>query len=227
MQNERLRKTNTSHDEPTYRIRFLGAIAFIQFLLILAINIWPTGEYVIPKLDFDIPPQEVFLQEIQITEQRTSPPPPPRPVIPQPVPSDEIIEIELDTDLDPDLPELPELDPGMGTGLFGDEARIVSNPQIPPTVVRIVEASAPEEVPDELKGRIEMIVNFLVDTDGRVEEVSISEIRKYTNGEYEQLEFIQYGIMDAVLIAAMQWRFRPARQDGEPVKAFTKQRFNY
>lgn len=226
MQNESFKK-KTPHDEPSYRNRVLAAIMLVQVILILAIKFWPSGTYEIPTLDFDIPPQEVFLEEIQITEQRTSPPPPPRPVIPQPIPSDEVIEIELDVDLDPDLPELPELDPGMGTGLFGDEARIVSNPQVPPTVVRIVEASAPEEVPEELKGRIEMIVNFLVDTNGEVEEVSISEIRKYTNGQYEQLEFIQYGLMDAVLIAAMQWRFRPARQDGEPVKAFTKQRFNY
>lgn len=226
MQNESHNKI-TSHDEPSYRNRLLAAIMVVQILLILSIKLWPSGAYEIPTLDFEIPPQEVLLEEIQITEQRTSPPPPPRPVIPPPVPSDEVLEIELDVELDPDLPELPEPEPGMGTGLFGDEERIVSNPQVPPTVVRIVEASAPEEVPDELKGRIEMIVNFLVDTNGEVEEVSISEIRKYTNGQYEQLEFIQYGLMDAVLIAAMQWRFRPARQDGEPVKAFTKQRFNY
>lgn len=226
MQNQN-QNNKSSKDEPTYRNRILAAIMFVQVVLILLIKVPSTGIYKTPTLDFDIPPQEVLLEEIQITEQRTSPPPPPRPVIPQPIPSDEIIEVELEVDLDPDLPELPEPDPGMGTGLFGDEERIVSNPQVPPTVVRIVEASAPEEVPDQLKGRIEMIVNFLVDRNGEVEEVSISEIRKYTNGEYEQLEFIQYGLMDAVLIAAMQWRFRPARQDGEPVKAFTKQRFNY
>lgn len=219
--------SNRSAFEPGYRNRFLTAIALIQIILIITIKVWPSSEYKIPELDYDIPRPEALMDEIQITEQRTSPPPPPKPIIPQPIPSDEIIEVELDIDLEPDLPELPDIEPGFGTGFDGTEERIVSNPQVPPTVVRIVEASTPDEIPDELKGRIEMIVNFLVDTNGEVEEVSISEIRKYTNGDYEQLEFIQYGIMDAVLIAAMQWRFRPARQDGEPVKAFTRQRFNY
>jgi hypothetical protein len=130
--------------------------------------------------------------------------------------------------MDLNIPELPDLDPGFGTGQTGDEERIVSNPQIPPTVVRIVEAAAPDQVPDEYRGKLEMIVNFLVDTNGEVEEVSIMEIRLYkVDGSYEQLPFVQYGLMDAVLKAAMQWRFRPARQDGETVKAFTRQRFNY
>lgn len=214
--------------EPVYRNRYLMAIVIIETLLIAAINLWPETEYE-PDLNFEIPPQEqVFLDEIEITRQATSPPPPPRPDIPVPVPTDEIIEVELDIELDLDLPELPDLEEGFGTGVTGDEERIVANPQIPPTVVRIVEATAPTEVPNEYKGRLEMIVNFLVDREGRVEEASVMEIRLYNDdGSYEELPFVQYGLMDAVLKAAMQWRFRPARQDGEPVKAFTRQRFNY
>ncbi len=192
------------------------------------VRFWPEIDY-IPSFDFEVAEQEiVILDEIEITRQETSPPPPPRPQMPNPVPQDEIIDIEIEFDMDLDLPELPDLDPGFGTGQTGSEPRIVSNPQIPPTVVRIVEATAPERVPEEYRGKLEMIVNFLVDENGEVEEVSIMEIRLYDDdGQYEQLPFVQYGLMDAVLRAAMQWRFRPARQDGETVKAFTRQRFNY
>ncbi len=192
------------------------------------VRFWPEIDY-IPSFDFEVTEQEiVILDEIEITRQETSPPPPPRPQMPNPVPQDEIIDVEIEFDMDLDLPELPDLDPGFGTGQTGSEPRIVSNPQIPPTVVRIVEATAPERVPEEYRGKLEMIVNFLVDENGEVEEVSIMEIRLYDeDGQYEQLPFVQYGLMEAVLRAAMQWRFRPARQDGETVKAFTRQRFNY
>lgn len=214
--------------DKVYRNLILICIIFVQISLIGLIRYWPNIEYN-PSLNFEITEQElVLLDDIEITRQETSPPPPPRPQLPVPVPSDEIIEIELDIDFDLNLPELPDLDPGFGTGFTGNEDRIVSNPQIPPTVVRIVEASAPEEVPSEIRGKLEMIVNFLVDENGDVEEVSIMEIRLYNDdGTYEELPFVQYGLMDAVLRAAMQWRFRPARQDGERVKAFTRQRFNY
>jgi hypothetical protein len=204
------------------------SVILVQVVLLIFIHFWPEIEYR-AEFDFDISEREqVFLDDIEITRQETSPPPPPRPMMPNPVPDEEIIEVELEFDMDLDIPVLPDVDPGFGTGQTGDEERIVSNPQIPPTVVRIVEATAPDQVPNEYKGRLEMIVNFLVDTSGEVEEVSIMEIRLYnSNGGYEVLPFVQYGLMDAVLKAAMQWRFRPARQDGEVVKAFTRQRFNY
>ncbi|CAN5281922.1 hypothetical protein BH23BAC3_BH23BAC3_06260 [soil metagenome] len=214
--------------ESGYVHRFLMAVLVVQIILLLIIRFWPASTYTQEVYYADPPRDQVLIDEIQITQQRSSPPPPPRPQIPQPVPSDEIIEIELDIDLDLDIPEMPDLEPGTGTAFAGEESAIVSNPQIPPTVVRIVEASTPAGVPGELRGNVEMIVNFLVDENGTVEEASIVEIRKYSNGDdYEVVPFIEHGLMDAVLRAALQWRFRPARQDGENVRAYTRQRFNY
>lgn len=219
---------NRRLSDSSYRILILSSIAIVLLVMNGLVRFWPVTQYE-PAFEFEITDQEiVLLDDIEITRQETSPPPPPRPQMPAPVPSDEVIDIEIEFDMDLDLPELPDLEPGFGTGQTGSEPRIVSNPQIPPTVVRIVEASAPERVPEEFRGKLEMIVNFLVDETGEVEEVSIMEIRLYDEeGNYEQLPFVQYGLMDAVLKAAMQWRFRPARQDGETVKAFTRQRFNY
>jgi len=218
---------NNRITDSTYRNRFLMAIVIAQVTVILIFRFFPQEEVEIRDFQVSEREEQVLIDEIEITRQETSPPPPPRPQIPQPVPSDDIIEIELEVELDLDVPDLPDWDPGQGTGYEGDEASIVGNPQVPPTVVRIVEASAPDAVPDEYRGNLEMIVNFLVDENGDVEEASIEEIRRYTNGDYEVMPFIQYGLMDAVIRAALQWRFRPARQDGEPVRAYTRQRFNY
>jgi len=204
------------------------SVLAIQIGVVCLFKFWPADAREEVRYQAEPARQEVLIDEIQITKQQSSPPPPPKPQIPQPVPSDEIMDIDPDFELDLQTPEMPELEFGTGTAMDGDEASIVSNPQIPPTVVRIVEASSPDGVPPELKGNIEMIVNFLVDKQGRVEEASIVEIRRYDgSGEYEVLQFIEYGLMDAVLRAALQWRFRPARQDGEPVRAYTRQRFNY
>jgi hypothetical protein len=214
--------------ETAYINRLLASVLAIQIVVLCLFKFWPADLQQEEPYRTEPPRQEVLIDEIMITEQRSSPPPPPRPRIPQPVPTDEVIEYEPDFELDLDTPDMPDLEPGTGTAMDGEESSIVSNPQIPPTVVRIVEASSPDGVPPELKGNIEMIVNFLVDKEGRVEEASIVEIRRYNgDGEYEVLEFIEYGLMDAVLRAALQWRFRPARQGGEPVRAYTRQRFNY
>lgn len=218
---------NRRLSEIDYRNRFLLSILIAQILVLMTFKFWPEEKRDVSVYNVDLPDRQVLIDEIEITQQRSTPPPPPKPIIPQPVPTDEIIEYELDIEQVVDLPDLPDLEPGDGSGVDGDEARVVGNPQIPPTVIRIVEATAPDQVPAELRGNLEMIVNFLVDENGDVEEASIMEIRKYTNGDYEVLPYVQYGLMDAVLKAALQWRFRPARQDGENVKAFTRQRFNY
>lgn len=220
---------NRRISDPDYRNLVLASIIVVELGMILLIHLWPETVYE-PAIDVNVQEEEVLaLEDIQVTRQESSPPPPPKPQTPVPVPNDEIVEEDLEFDTELDLETLPLPEEGVGTGLTGDEARIVGNPQIPPSVVRIVEATAPSEVPEEYEGRLEMIVNFLVDQEGEVEEVTIMEIRLYEQGgsDYEQLEYVQYGLMDAVLKAAMQWRFRPARQDGEPVRAFTRQRFNY
>lgn len=220
---------NRRLSDSDYRNLVLTSIIIVELGIILLIHLWPETYYE-PKIDVTVQEEEVVaLEDIQVTRQESSPPPPPKPQTPVPVPDDVVIEEEIDFETELDLDTLPLPEEGTGTGLTGDEDRIIGNPQVPPSVVRIVEATAPTGVPEEYEGRLEMIVNFLVDQEGEVEEVSIMEIRLYDvdGSDYEQLEFVQYGLMDAVIKAAMQWRFRPARQNGEPVKAFTRQRFNY
>jgi hypothetical protein len=200
----------------------------VMSTMILLIKFWPVEEKSIERIDEIVYHDEVLIDEIEITRQQSAPPPPPRPQVPQPVPDDEIIEDDLELEEELNLVDFPDLPEDFGTGLDGDEQVIVSNPQLPPSVVRIVEPSVPD-LPNELRGRIEMVVNFLVNRDGTVEEASIVEIRKYDENrdDYEVLPFIQYGLMDATLKAALNWRFRAARHDGIGVSTFTTATFNY
>jgi hypothetical protein len=72
-------------------------------------------------------------------------------------------------------------------------------------------------------------VTFLVDKNGIVEEIFISNIRKYKKNarDYEIVQQIGYGIMGASLTAAKKWRFNPAIDNGKPVKAYTTQVFSF
>jgi hypothetical protein len=223
------KKINTSIiSETEYRIRIMYGLIFVLVGMILTFRLWPVTEITVEQPQEIVFTEDVLIDDIEITRQQSAPPPPPRPQVPQPVPVDEIIEdvIEIDTELQ--LVDFPELPDDFGTGIDGDEEVIVSNPQLPPSVVRIVEPSVPE-LPNELRGRIEMVVNFLVNSDGTVEEASIVEVRKYDENreEYEVLPFIQYGLMGATLEAALNWRFRAARHDGAGVRTYTTATFNY
>lgn len=214
--------------EFAYRQRVMGGMIVSLTVMILLVRFWPVHE--IQIREYEPPPtaQEVLIDDIEITRHQSTPPPPPRPVMPEPEPSDEIVE-DLPQIEDPlDIADLPDLPEDRGTSLDGDEDRIVSEPQLPPSVVRIVEPSVPD-LPNELRGRIEMVVNFLVNRDGSVEEASIVEIRKFDEDrqDYEVLPFIQYGLMSATLEAALNWRFRAARHDGVGVRTYTTATFNY
>lgn len=221
-------KRNNDYDELLYKKRIFFCVIVVQVLLILFIKFWPSAPYAPDPYQDEIFQDQIVMEEIQITRQESAPPPPPRPMTPIPVPNDEIIEVELEIIDDLDLMQMELPLPAEGTGRFGDRDVIVSNPQLPPTVIRIVEASVPPNVPKELKDKLEFIVNFLVDPDGNVEEVSIVEIRMYTTeDEYEVLPFIDHGLMDAILKATMEWKFRPARNDGQRVRSYTRQRFFY
>ncbi len=216
--------------EIEYRNRIMACMAVATLLLILLIRFWPVREITIREIDPVVIRDPVLIDDVQITRHRSSPPPPLRPMVPQPVPDDFPIEEPVEFDRWYNLSELPPLDQeGMGSDPLGDEGMIVGNPQLPPSVVKIVEPSVPE-LPDELRGRIEMVVNFLVDREGGVEEASIVEIRVYsdrTRTDYEVLPFIQYGLMGATLEAALNWRFRAARHEGSVVRTYTLASFHY
>lgn len=221
-------RISTPHDEYVYRHRVMSGMVVTLLVLILIVRFWPVRERTIEPYQPEQTEVSVLIDDVLVTRQQSAPPPPQRPILPQPVPSDEIIPDQIIFEEELSLDDLPLLEEGRGSGLEGED-RIVSEPQFPPSVVRIVEPSVPD-LPEELKGQIEMVVNFLVDGDGYVEEASIVEIRQYqdeSRSEYEVLPFIGYGLMSATLEAALSWRFRAARHDGSEVRTYTTATFNY
>lgn len=220
-------KNTIERKDSDYKVRILSCLVVVEIIVIAMVNFWPasdkTGDSV-QEISFS--QEDNPWEEVQITHHESRPPPPPKPQVPVPVPNDEIIE---------EIPDLEDIDMSEFAdplsehrGEQGDSDRVVSNPQSGPSVVRIVEPTTPDEA-KKAKIKAEVWVTFLVDQQGRVEDANISEIRLYDErGEdYKTVQSIGYGITESTLRAALQWKFRPATDNGEPVKTYTRHIFTY
>ena len=200
-----------------------------ELLMLSVILFWPAKQ---KDTDYfqDIEPVDdaITMEDVAITTQRSSPPPPPTPQVPVPVPNDQVIEEEPIVLEELDLQNLPNPIEQTGRGPGGDSDQIAANPTQSPSLVRIVEPTVPQEA-KKANVKAEIWVSFLVNTEGNVEEASISRIKLYDDkGEsYEFVQSINYGLAEATIEAALRWKFRPAKKDGEPVRAFTEHIFSF
>lgn len=205
----------------------MGGIVITLLLVISVIKFWPkTVKEAKEFYSFD--KDAIIVEEMIVTRQANAPASPPKPQIPIPVPNDKILEIIIEF---PEFSELLNTDPlseTNTTGQRGNEERISGNPDRPPRVVKIVEPVLPEEAKrSNIKATI--TVNFTVFSDGTVKEAYISEIKKYAkNGkDFEFVNDIGFGLLEATLEAAYKWKFRPATEDGEKVGAYTQDIFTF
>lgn len=220
--------TDIIASELSYRNRILSSIVIAELLAWSVFALWPVPNQERTYQDIVFADNEAIIDEMVITTQKSSPPPPPRPQVPIPVPDDEVIEDEILTLEDIDISEYTDSMSVMGVGRVGNEDQVASNPQMPPSVIRIVEPTMPEAA-KKADIKAEILVSFLVNKEGQVEEATISQIKVYNKDSksYEMVDHIDYGLTDATLQAALQWRFRPAKNNGEVVKSYTKHFFSF
>lgn len=202
----------------------LGIIVSQLFLLCI-VKWWPVYvEYSVPDFDFTRE-TKIFTEQMIPTRQVTGPARPPLPQIPVPVPNDEVIEEEIEIQ---DIGHILSLEP-IGDAILGQQGdgdEVVGSPQRRPRVVKIVEPIMPENArKDNIKA--EVLITFLIDREGKIEEYFVSEIREYKSGGYTVVKSIGYGIIESAMEAAAQWTFKPALNDGKEVKAYTTQIFSF
>lgn len=200
-----------------YRIRVMSGIVVAQLLFLALVHFWPITEV---DTTFDVTEYE---EEIQIqapvrTRQQSAPPPPPSPAVPIPVPNDEPVpeqDVEFPKDITSD--SFDSLSVTAGEGGEGDDA-ISGNPQVPPQIVRIEEPTFQNRSPE----KADIYVNFLVDKKGRVEEATIEKILLYDdNGNATiRVDRIDADVIKKTISAALNWKFRPAKEKGRPVRAY-------
>ena len=211
-----------------YRLRMLLSVVLIELLLLGVFTYWPIdAERNAAGQDLTFREDIIYLEDAIITRQESSPPPPPRPQSPIPVPNDEIIEEEITLEA-VDISEFGDsLSKGEMSGEEGGSA-LVENPDSSPTVRHIVEPSTPEAA-KKAGVRARIWVRFIIDQEGQVENATIAKIERYSeeSGEYQTVKEINYKIPEVVIEAAMQWRFRPARNNDQPVRSTSRQVFTF
>lgn len=217
---------NKFYNEFEHEHRFLISLVCSQLIFIAIINLWPESLNTEREYEEVFSNEEIFVEDAIITRQKTAPASPPKPQNPVPVPNDEVIEEEI---IFPDMDDILTDNPVQienDVGKVGNEEGVVGSPEQPPGIVRIVEPTTPEAAKKH-NIKAEIMVSFLVGREGRVEELFISEIRLYEGDSYKVVDEIGYGIMEAVMEAAQKWRFRAAKDEGEPVKTYVRNSFTF
>jgi hypothetical protein len=209
-----------SFDNIDYKIKIqLSAIiVIIVFILLFAFS----PAFIKPEpVPFLFNEQIITFEVIDITIQQQMPAQPVRPRLSLQVSDDVLID---DPDLIDflDIPLLTDV-----TMLQLPEASfagtpVTQNPQRPPRVSRIVEPITPPGVIED-NLRIELAVTFLINPDGSIDELYITEIRVLDRqtGLYRETVTVGNQVIEATIQAARQWQFRPATDNGKPVKAYS------
>jgi outer membrane biosynthesis protein TonB len=220
---------HTFRQEPSYRVRIMACVIAAEVIAIGIFQFWPSPDKPDNSFkDINFAEDTISLEDVVRTKQQSSPPPPPKPQVPIPVPNDEVIEEEQITLDDLNISEYSDSLSVSTIGSRGDADKPVSSPQVNPSVIHIVEPTVPEAA-KKANIKAEIYVSFLVDKQGRVEEATISEIKLYDQktGNVKKVETINYDLTEATLNAALQWKFRPAKNEGKPVKAYSRQVFTF
>ena len=214
------------YGELEHEHRFMMALICAQLIMLLIIKSWPAYPDKPKEYNDTFTDEVIYVENAIITKQTSAPAAPPKPRIPVPVPNDVVIEEEIDFPDFDDILTKYDADGEDGFSEAEGEGEFVGSPERPAGLVRIVEPTVPDAAKRaEIKVRV--LVTFLVDTRGEVEDYYISEIRLYNeDGSFDRVEQVGYGEMEAVLQAAAKWKFTPARDGGRPVKTYVENSFN-
>jgi hypothetical protein len=204
-----------------YYIKFRISMITVLVVMIMLFKYGP--EMIRPNQNFQNlnNNNQITIDLIEITTQSTPPSAPPRPRIPVRTLTDPVV-TETDIDVVFDVPI--RLDPGIDRTEGQNVGLVVRNPQRPPRVQRIVEPVSPER-----SSNVEIIAELTIGTDGRVEEVRIVSIRRRNSstGQMESLNEIDDSYIQATREAAFQWLFRPATEQGSPVRSVSEHVFTF
>jgi len=214
----------TFYDKLDYTIKFQLAFILVLLLVILVISAAPTHNVHQSALS-SFNDHVITFDFIDRTTQQSLPPAPTRPRLSLILTQDFSIE---DPDFLPflDIPIISDVALVELPGSTKADTAVSEQPQRPPRVTRIVEPVTPQGVIED-NLRVEITITFLINPDGTIDELFVSEIRVLDRqrGLYIEASSVGHQVIEATIEAARQWQFRPATDNGVPVKAYSSHVF--
>ena len=210
-------QSHTTISSLSYKNRMMAAIIMAELLCLALVLFWPLPDAQKEPVIFS-DDDEIAIQAPVRTQQQNAPPPPPAPQVPIPVPNDEVIQEEIEFPEDIFSESYDTLSTTAGEGGQGDD-EIAGNPQIGPSILRIEEPTFSNNSPE----KADIYVTFLVSKKGLVEEAVIEKIFLYDDDGNPSIRVDQIDeeVIKRTIKAALNWKFRPAKDNGEPVRAYT------
>jgi protein TonB len=202
----------------------LACVAASIALLLVAVKFWPADQKSEPLAAlYSSTGQEVIeIAEIVPTRQQASRPAPPAPLPPiESIDEDllEEVDLQLDASLDVDDPMDHQVAEAANVG----ETSPLPRSDSPARLVRFVPPRYTEEAKRN-KVMAEIVVEVEIDERGVVRGARV--VRRYLLGEEDApkqlVNELGYGLEESALEAAQASLYRPARENGLPVRSVTE-----
>jgi hypothetical protein len=206
----------------SYRFRAMYGIIIVEIICIILVNFWPSQKA--PNLSKPNQQRpEVTQLKAPVATVQNGTPPPKSTLAPIPVPNDQPIQQKIKINFNKYSSNSSDTLSNAPPGAAGKGKAIVGNPNVFPRVTRIVEPTYEKST----NNKYEITVKFLVNKKGSVDEAKITAIYVLDkNGNRErEVSKIDPKIKKAVIKAALNWKFIPAKNHGKPVRAYAKNYF--
>lgn len=191
-----------------YPVFFEGGLIIVLLIFIAAVKMDIPSEQA--NADLTTEQEVVQMEEVIQTKQEEKPPPPPRPQVPVEVPDDEIVEdVEINLDADMNL-EDPLAMPPPPDQAEEEENFFVSVEEMPQLKGGLASIQQCVNYPEQaqragIEGRV--IVQFIVNEDGEVEENNTKVVRGIGGGADEE-----------AVRCVKEAEFKPGMQRGQTVR---------
>lgn len=192
-------------------------------LAVLVVKVWPppTGDPDVADLYQSTSQEVIEISEVVPTRQPASKPPPPVPLPPIEVEDEELLE-QVDLQLDAGRLAIADDDQPVESEEVGETSSLPRSQ----SAARLVRFVPPQYTSEARRNDVKAEIVVEVDIDERGVVRTARVVRRYVLGDEDEpkqlVDHLGYGLEESAVNAARASQYRPARENGVPVRSLTE-----